>query len=107
MKIILGYVAVGSRRLMITDPIYLARFDDTAKDGDNRGKYFVKGCDIPASLEVDNYMGQLGYQFEGVCFNISNGLHPVYAELDEDNKLTKVFIDFVNTHLVGEINEQV
>jgi len=97
---LIGYFSVDSGQAMVGDPCYLDEWEpwnDKSEKFENhvnhKGKYsYLGACNATIN---DNY-GELG-NATAVVFSTGygDGLYPVYAEINDDGRVAKVFIDFV------------
>ena len=100
--VLAGHFGVDSGQAMVGDPDYLDAWDTNKNDDWNLegkvGQYSYQGA-TATTLEF-NY-GQVG-RFNAVVFSTGygDGLYPVYVQMNEDGRVSKVVIDFE-----GEINE--
>ena len=100
--VLAGHFGVDSGQAMVGDPYYLDTWDTNKNDDWNLegkvGHYSYQGA-TATTLEF-NY-GQVG-RFNAVVFSTGygDGLYPVYVQMNEDERVSKVVIDFE-----GEINE--
>ena len=92
-----GYFTVDSGQAMVGDPAYLDDWDTNENDEWNldgkEGQYSYHGA---TAITVLNSYGELGHA-KAVVFSTGrgDGLYPVYVEIDEDDKVSKVLIDFM------------
>jgi len=99
----IGSFSVDSGQAMVGDPCYLDEWDTNSNEEwnitDKQGEYSYFGAS--ATTLADCY-GELGGS-RAVVFSTGygDGLYPVYAEIDDDNRVSKVIIDFM-----GEIGEE-
>jgi hypothetical protein len=100
--VLAGHFGVDSGQAMVGDPEYLEAWDTNKNDDWNLegkvGEYSYQGASA-TTLEF-NY-GQVG-RFNAVVFSTGygDGLYPVYVQMNEDGRVSKVVIDFE-----GEISE--
>jgi hypothetical protein len=91
-----GSFGVDSGQAMVGDPCYLDDWDTNKNEEWNiegkQGQYSYHGAS--ATTIEDNY-GELGLA-KAVVFNTGygDGVYPVYVELNEDGRVSKVIIDF-------------
>jgi len=92
-----GSFAVDSGQAMVGDPCYLDRWevweDETSFDHEGHaGEYGYLGA---CGRTLKDTFGQLG-SADAVVFSTGygDGLYPVYVQLNEDGRVTKVVIDF-------------
>jgi hypothetical protein len=92
-----GYFTVDSGQAMVGDPAYLDDWDTNENDEWNldgkEGQYSYHGA---TAITVPNSYGELGHA-KAVVFSTGrgDGMYPVYVEIDEDDKVSKVLIDFM------------
>lgn len=97
-----GYFSVDSGQAMVGDPCYLDDWDTNKNDEWNlegkEGQYSYHGA---SATTLSKDFGPLG--FNAVVFSTGkgNGLYPVYVQLNEDGRVSKVVINFE-----GELEEQ-
>jgi hypothetical protein len=91
-----GSFGVDSGQAMVGDPCYLDNWDtnkneDWAIDG-KEGEYSYHGA---SATTIANSYGELGTG-SAVVFNTGygDGLYPVYVQMNEDGRVSKVVIDF-------------
>jgi hypothetical protein len=95
--ILAGTFAVDSGQAMVGDPCYLDTFEQWA-DGtpfnhaEKAGEYGYLGA---CGVTLKDGFGQLG-ESQAVVFSTGygDGLYPVYVQLNEDGRVSKVVIDF-------------
>ena len=98
-----GSFGVDSGQAMVGDPCYLDEWDTNKNEEWNiegkQGQYSYHGAS--ATTIEDNY-GELGLA-KAVVFNTGygDGVYPVYVELNEDGRVSKVIIDFE-----GDLDEE-
>ena len=91
-----GSFGVDSGQAMVGDPCYLDNWDTNKNDEwdiDNKvGEYSYQGA---SATTIANSYGELGLS-TAVVFNTGygDGLYPVYVQLNEDGRVSKVIIDF-------------
>jgi hypothetical protein len=97
-----GSFGVDSGQAMVGDPCYLDNWDtnkneDWAIEG-KEGQYSYHGA---SATTLANSYGELGMG-TAVVFNTGygDGLYPVYVQMNEDGRVSKVVIDFE-----GDIDE--
>jgi hypothetical protein len=94
--VLAGHFAVDSGQAMVGDPCYLDDWDTNKNDEWNLegkvGEYSYQGAS--ATTLTNNY-GQLGFA-TAVVFSTGygDGVYPVYVQLNEDGRVSKVVIDF-------------
>jgi hypothetical protein len=93
--VLAGHFAVDSGQAMVGDPCYLDDWD-TNKGEDWKlegkiGQYSYQGA---SATTLANNFGELGNS--AVVFNTGygDGYYPVYVQMNEDGRVTKVVIDF-------------
>jgi hypothetical protein len=102
--ILAGTIAIDSGQAMVGDPCYLDTFEQWA-DGtpfnhqEKAGEYGYLGA---CGVTLKDGFGQLG-ESQAVVFNTGygDGLYPVYVQLNEDGRVSKVVIDFE-----GDLDEE-
>ena len=95
--ILAGTIAIDSGQAMVGDPCYLDTFEQWA-DGapfnhqEKAGEYGYLGA---CGVTLKDGFGQLG-ESQAVVFSTGygDGLYPVYVQLNEDGRVSKVVIDF-------------
>lgn len=93
---LIGHFSVDSGQAMVGDPCYLdewqSKYDNFAEYVDKAGEYSYLGA---AQATITNNYGELGGS-RSVVFSTGygDGYYPVYAEINEDNRVTKVVIVF-------------
>jgi hypothetical protein len=99
-KILIGGFAVDSGQAMIGDPCYLEDWKPWNSEVDNfedhpqhAGEYGYLGA---CNATLEKGYGDLGNGF-GVVFNTGygDGYYPVYAEIDENNRVVSITVNFV------------
>jgi len=97
-----GAFSVDSGQAMVGDPCYLDDWDTNKNDEWNLegkvGQYSYQGAS--ATTIAKNY-GSLGFNAVVFSTGYGDGLYPVYVQLNEDGRVSKVVIDFE-----GEINNE-
>jgi len=94
--VIAGHISVDSGQAMVGDPCYLDNWDTNKNDEWNLegkvGEYSYQGAS--ATTLANNY-GQLGFA-DAVVFSTGygDGLYPVYVQLNDEGRVSKVVIDF-------------
>jgi len=100
--ILAGQIGIDSGQAMVGDPCYLDEWDTNKNDEweltDKVGNYSYQGA---CATTLANSYGQLGAG-SAVVFSTGygDGLYPVYVQMNEDGRVSKVVIDFD-----GEIDE--
>jgi len=102
-----GYFTVDSGQAMVGDPCYLDDWDTNKNEEWNiegkAGDYSYHGA---SATTIANAYGELGHA-KAVVFNTGygDGMYPVYVELNDDNRVSKVVLDFEgNVNLDKETN---
>jgi hypothetical protein len=102
-----GYFTVDSGQAMVGDPCYLDDWDTNKNEEWNiegkAGDYSYHGA---SATTIANAYGELGHA-KAVVFNTGygDGMYPVYVELNNDNRVSKVVLDFEgNVNLDKETN---
>jgi Protein of unknown function (DUF4241) len=102
-----GYFSVDSGQAMVGDPCYLDNWDtnkgdDWAIEG-KEGQYSYHGA---SATTIAKAYGELG-NATAVVFNTGygDGLYPVYVELNDDGRVSKVLIDFEGDINLDEEND--
>lgn len=97
---LIGHFGVDSGQAMVGDPCYLDGWEpwsDKSEQFDNyinhKGKYSYLGA---CEATLTNSYGELG-NGTAVVFSTGygDGLYPVYAEINEDGRVSKIVIDFL------------
>ena len=94
----IGSFSVDSGQAMVGDPCYLDTWNTNRDDEWNidgkEGQYSYHGA---AATTIANQYGELGMS-SAVVFSTGygDGLYPVYAEINEDGRVARVVIEFVN-----------
>lgn len=96
---LIGHFAVDSGQAMVGDPCYLDEWEPWNDDAEkfdeypkHKGRYSYLGA-CEATL-TRNY-GELGNSAVVFSTGYGDGLYPVYAEIDENNRVARIVIDFV------------
>jgi hypothetical protein len=98
-----GWFSVDSGQAMVGDPCYLDGWKTNEDEEWNLagkvGDYSYQGA---SATTIENSYGELGIG-TAVVFNTGygDGYYPVYVQMDEDGRITKVVIDFE-----GNLNEE-
>ena len=102
-----GYFTVDSGQAMVGDPCYLDDWDTNKNEEWNlegkAGDYSYHGA---SATTIANAYGELGHA-KAVVFNTGygDGMYPVYVELNGDNRVSKIILDFEgNVNLDKENN---
>ena len=91
-----GYFTVDSGQAMVGDPCYLDDWDTNKNEEWNiegkAGDYSYHGA---SATTIANAYGELGHA-KAVVFNTGygDGMYPVYVELNGDNRVSKIILDF-------------
>jgi hypothetical protein len=94
--ILAGHFAVDSGQAMVGDPCYIDNWDTNKNDEWNIegkvGQYSYHGA---SATTLANSYGELGIG-SAVVFNTGygDGLYPVYVQLNDEGRVSKVVIDF-------------
>jgi len=94
--ILAGHFGVDSGQAMVGDPCYLDNWDTNKNDEwdieNKQGEYSYHGA---SATTLANSYGELGIG-TAVVFNTGygDGLYPVYVQLNDDGRVSKVVIDF-------------
>ena len=94
--ILAGTFSVDSGQAMVGDPCYLDAWNNNTNDEWNLegkvGEYSYQGA---SATTLENSYGELGIA-TAVVFNTGygDGLYPVYVQLNDDGRVSKVVIDF-------------
>jgi len=95
----IGSFTVDSGQAIVGDPCYLTDWEtwnDNVEPFDNHktkaGQYSYLGA---CGVTIEKGYGELGYK-TAVAFSTGygDGMYPVYAEFDENNRIAKIVIDF-------------
>ena len=93
--VLAGAFAVDSGQAMVGDPCYLDDWDTNKGDEWNLegkvGQYSYQGAS--ATTLANNY-GELGNSAVVFSTGYGDGLYPVYVQINEDGRVSKVVIDF-------------
>jgi hypothetical protein len=101
--VLAGHFAVDSGQAMVGDPCYLDNWDTNKNDDWNvdgkQGQYSYHGA---SATTIANSYGELG-NGTAVVFNTGygDGLYPVYVQINDDGRVSKVVIDFE-----GDLDEE-
>jgi hypothetical protein len=91
-----GWFSVDSGQAMVGDPCYLDQWKTNEGDEWNLegkiGEYSYQGA---SATTIENSYGELGIG-TAVVFNTGygDGYYPVYVQMNEDGRVSKVVIDF-------------
>ena len=94
-----GYFGVDSGQAMVGDPCYLDGWDTNKNDEWNlEGKENEYSYHGASATTLANSYGELGIG-TAVVFNTGygDGYYPVYVQLNQDGRVSKVVIDFEGT----------
>ena len=93
--VLAGSIAIDSGQAMVGDPCYLDDWDTNKNDEWNLegkvGQYSYQGAS--ATTLANNY-GELGNSAVVFSTGYGDGLYPVYVQINEDGRVSKVVIDF-------------
>ena len=105
--ILAGHFAVDSGQAMVGDPCYIDNWDTNKNDEWNIegkvGQYSYHGA---SATTLANSYGELGIG-SAVVFNTGygDGLYPVYVQINDDGRVSKVVIDFVGNMDLEELKD--
>ena len=94
--ILAGRIGIDSGQAMVGDPCYIDNWDTNKNDDWNidgkEGQYSYHGA---SATTIANSYGELG-NGTAVVFNTGygDGLYPVYVQINDDGRVSKVVIDF-------------
>ena len=94
--ILAGRIGIDSGQAMVGDPCYIDNWDTNKNDDWNiegkEGQYSYHGA---SATTLANSYGELG-NGTAVVFNTGygDGLYPVYVQINDDGRVSKVVIDF-------------
>lgn len=94
--ILAGSIAIDSGQAMVGDPCYLDDWDTNKGDEWNlEGKLNQYSYQGASATTLANSYGQLGFA-TAVVFNTGygDGLYPVYVQMNDEGRISKVVIDF-------------
>lgn len=101
-KKIIGWVAVDSGQLMITDPSYLSTWTDNEYGEGEKGDYSYGGaCAVTIEEQGGSLRFPLGHEGAGVAFRsgLGDGMYPVVATVEEvehwGERITKIEVPMV------------
>ncbi len=93
--VLAGHFSVDSGQAMVGDPCYLDTWNNNTNDEWNLegkvGEYSYQGAS--ATTLANNY-GELGFNAVVFSTGYGDGLYPVYVQLNDDGRVSKVVIDF-------------
>jgi hypothetical protein len=96
--VLAGHFSVDSGQAMVGDPCYLDAWNNNTDDEWNldgkMGEYSYHGA---SATTLANSYGELGIS-TAVVFNTGygDGLYPVYVQMNDDGRVSKIVIDFEN-----------
>lgn len=94
---LIGHFSVDSGQAMVGDPCYLDNWDTNKNDDWNLegklGQYSYHGA---SATTLANNFGELG-NATAVVFSTGygDGLYPVYAEMSDDGRVSRIIIEFI------------
>ena len=94
--ILAGRIGIDSGQAMVGDPCYIDNWDTNKNDEWNiegkEGEYSYHGA---SATTLANSYGELGNS-TAVVFNTGygDGVYPVYVQMNDDGRVSKVVIDF-------------
>ena len=91
-----GYFSVDSGQAMVGDPCYLDQWKtNEGEEWDLEGKIGQYSYQGASATTIENSYGELGIG-TAVVFNTGygDGYYPVFVEMNEDGRISKVVIDF-------------
>jgi hypothetical protein len=91
-----GYFSVDSGQAMVGDPCYLDGWKtDEGEEWELDGKIGQYSYQGASATTIANSYGELGIG-SAVVFNTGygDGYYPVYVQMNEDGRVSKVVIDF-------------
>jgi hypothetical protein len=93
--VLAGHFAVDSGQAMVGDPCYLDDWDTNKNDAweleGKIGQYSYQGA---SATTLANNFGELGNSAVVFSTGYGDGLYPVYVQLNDDGRVSKVVIDF-------------
>ena len=98
-----GYFSVDSGQAMVGDPCYLDQWKtDEGVEWNLEGKVGTYTYQGASATTLENAYGELA-RGSAVVFSTGygDGYYPVYVQMNEDGRVTKVVIDFE-----GDMNEE-
>jgi len=101
----IGSFTVDSGQAIIGDPCYLntweAEYSDFEEHKNSEGKYGYLGA---CHATLTNNYGTLG-EFRAVAFTTGygDGCYPVYAEFNDEGRIAKIVIDFIEDEVDEEL----
>ena len=93
---LVGSFAVDSGQAMVGDPCYLDGWKtNEGEEWDLEGKIGTYSYQGASATTIENSYGELGIG-SAVVFNTGygDGYYPVYVQMNEDGRVSKVVIDF-------------
>lgn len=95
---LVGYVSVDSGQVVLVDPCYLGDW----KDGEYNDKesHYGKACDLTLSEEQAGQMVVSGVAGIAVASSsgYGDGVYPVYATYNDEKRIEKLEIKFIEEH---------
>jgi hypothetical protein len=94
--VLAGHFAVDSGQAMVGDPCYLDEWKtNVGEDWNLEGKVGDYSYQGASATTLESNYGELGIS-TAVVFSTGHGdgLYPVYVQMNEDGRVTKVVIDF-------------
>jgi hypothetical protein len=91
-----GWFSVDSGQAMVGDPCYLDQWKtNEGEEWDLEGKIGQYSYQGASATTIENSYGELGIG-TAVVFNTGygDGYYPVFVEMNEDGRISKVVIDF-------------
>ena len=101
--VLVGTFAVDSGQAMVGDPCYLDQWKtDEGVEWNLEGKVGTYTYQGASATTIENAYGELAMG-SAVVFSTGygDGYYPVYVQMNEDGRVTKVVIDFE-----GDMNEE-
>lgn len=90
-----GSFAVDSGQAMVGDPCYLDDWDTNKNDAwDLEGKVGQYSYQGASATTLANNYGGLGNTAVVFSTGYGDGLYPVYVQMNDDGRVSKVVIDF-------------
>jgi hypothetical protein len=97
-----GSFGVDSGQAMVGDPCYLDNWDTNKNDEwDLEGKVGEYSYQGASATTLANNFGALGFSAVVFSTGYGDGVYPVFVQMNEDGRVSKVVIDFE-----GDIDEQ-
>lgn len=94
---LVGHFSVDSGQAMVGDPCYLDDWDTNKnEDWDLEGKLGQYSYQGASATTLANSFGELG-RANAVVFSTGygDGLYPVYAEMSDDGRVSRIIIEFI------------